>query len=117
VAAHVNRARVSDTLQTRRVKGFCHLGVHQRRSRSRSHRNGHREHAAASRCIPFVYVKSRINVVVVVDSRTVPVLAVLRSIWRDVNVKCERLGLQRTQGQHDENRQGAPHVPSLWDTP
>ena len=114
VAAHLDRARVSNTLQVQTVEWFRDLSVHHRRGRRRCRRNGHREHAAPSRCVPFVYVKRRLELAVVVDGRTVPMIAVLSMVRNSVDVKCARLDLQRKQGQHNEGRQAGSHIPSLY---
>jgi hypothetical protein len=93
VAAHLDRARISNTLQPRALKCFRELGVHHDRGRCGRRRNGHRDHAAAGRSVPLVYVQSGIDIVVVMDSRTVPMIAVVVRVSDRVHVESEALRL------------------------
>lgn len=93
MAAQLDRARVSNKLQIRALKCFRELGVHDDRRRYGRRRNGHRDHAAAGRYVPFVYVQIGIDIVVVVDGRTVPMIAVVVRGGHRVHVECEALRL------------------------
>ena len=77
MAAHVNRARVADELQLWSGKRFRKHGVDGGDHRRGRGRNRDRNNGADGRTVFLVYMSNRIKVVVVVDSRTVLMIAVL----------------------------------------
>jgi len=117
VTPHIDCAGVADELQLRSLRRFGKFGVHSDRSRCGRGRNRHRDNGGARRQFPLVYVQIGIEIVVVMDGRTVLMSAVLRVVRNGVNVEGERLNLERVQGQDDEDRQAASHRPSLCHGP
>ena len=93
MAAQLDRARVSNNLQIRALTCFRELGVHDDFGRGSRRRDGHRDHAAAGRYVPFAYVQSGIKIVVVVDGRTVSMIVVVVRVGDRVNVESEALRL------------------------
>lgn len=117
VAAHINRARVSDELQFGSRKRFRkHRDGADDNRRGRG-RNRNRQDGADGRPFVFVDMSNGTRVVMVMDGRTVPMIPVVRVVRHGMNVKRERLDLQRAQGQYDEDRQAASHSPSLCHAP
>ena len=95
------------------MKRFRELGVHHGGGRRSCRWNGHRDHAAAGRFVRFVYVQSRIEIVVVVNGRTVPVIVVVVRVSDRVNVECETLRLKSEEGKTREDREASAHTPSV----
>jgi hypothetical protein len=98
VTPHIDCAGVADEQQLRRLRRFSKFGVHDDRGRRSRGRNRHRNNGAASRQLPFVYVQIGIELVVVMDGRTVPMSGDLRMVRNGVNVEGERVNLERAQG-------------------
>jgi hypothetical protein len=93
VAAHIDRARVADELQFRsgkRVRKHCDGADDNRRGRGR---NRNRQNGAAGRPFVLVYMSSGTRVVMVMNSRTVPMIPVVRVVRNGVYVERERLDL------------------------
>ena len=98
MAADLDRARVANKLQLRRWNRFGKFGVYGDRSRGGRNRNGYRDDCATSRQVLVVNVRSASEIVVVMDGRTMMMVAVFRVVRNGVNVEGESLRLQRTQG-------------------
>lgn len=98
VTPHIDCAGVADEQQFRRLRRFSKFGVHDDRSRRGCSRNRHRDDGAASRQLPLVYVQIGIELVVVMDGRTVPMSGGLCMVRNGVNVEGERVNLERVQG-------------------
>jgi hypothetical protein len=114
VAAHVYRACVADELQFWSGKCFRKHSVDDGDNRRGRGRNRDRNHGASGRPVFLVYMSNGIKVFVVMDSRTVLMIAVLRVVRRCVYVERERLHLQREERRaHQDDRTPATHGPSL----
>jgi hypothetical protein len=93
VAAHFNRARVADKLQLWRRKRFRNRRDEGDDNRSGRSSHGNRDNGTGGGPFFLVYMSNGIKVGVVMDSRTVLMIPVLRMIRYRVNVKPERLDL------------------------
>ena len=91
---HIDCAGVADELQFRSVRRFGKFCVHSDHGRRGRRRNRHRNNGAPGRPFPLVYVQIGFEIVVVMDGRTVLMIAVLRMVRNGVNVEGERLNLE-----------------------
>ena len=95
VAADVDRTRVADELQLRDSRRLRELSGEDELRRRGGGRNGDRDYRAASRCFTLVDVPVLVDIIVVMDSRTVDVITVFRVVRNSMNMKGERLDLER----------------------
>ena len=116
MTTHIDRARVADELQFRRRKPFRERSVDVDRSSGTGDRNRHGDDGAMGRQVLRLYVplSIEVTVAVIVDGWTVIMISDLCIVWNGMNVEGERLTLQRTQRQGDENGQAASHRPSVF---
>lgn len=103
MAAHNDRARAADELQFRRTQRLGKFGVNNKGDRHSRDRHRYRDDGAALRHILGFHVRNAIEIVVVMDGRTVMMVAILCVVGNGVNVEGKRLRLQQTHRQNDEN--------------
>jgi len=116
VAAHIDRTRIPEKLQLENWKRFGQFSVNDDDRQHRRGRNGDRNNGAAVRQFALVYVPSGIEILVMMDSRAMLMIAILAVVRTGVNMEGQGLYLQSEQGQDNEDRQAA-HSPSLCDAP
>ena len=117
MAAYIDRTRVTGKSQLNNWKHVDRFNVNVDDRRRRRGRHRDRDNGAANRSIALVYVPGKIEIIVVMDGRTMLMLELLRMVRDAVNVKRERLDLQRAQGQHDQYRDSASHSRSVFHGP
>lgn len=91
MTAHLDRARVADQLQLWRWERFGKFGINGNRSRPGRDRNRYRDDSTAGGRILIVDMRRAIAIVVVMDGRTMMMVAMLWVVRNGVNVERERL--------------------------